>query len=255
MTQIVLPYDQTPQSKQECVESFSLYENLHNPQKGEPAIGMIKLGLESIYAELYHGGQITTGAILMREKAKKIGLPVLWDAKVRDIGNTVKGAVTNIALSGADWMTLDSTVSQSARRAAVAARNRVAGNFGPMLSIFGVSILTDIDDDECIRTYGAPVLEKVCYLAERLIEDGIDGIVCSGWELEELAKRGMAKELETLVPGLRSEWAPANDQKRVMTPSMAAALGASFAVIGRQITDTADPYASALRTKAEMAAA
>jgi orotidine-5'-phosphate decarboxylase len=54
------------------------------------------------------------------------------------------------------------------------------------------------------------------------------------------------------VPGIRPEWAAANDQKRIVTPSDAVALGADYLVIGRPITGAEDPAEAAMRITDEL---
>jgi orotidine-5'-phosphate decarboxylase len=56
-----------------------------------------------------------------------------------------------------------------------------------------------------------------------------------------------------VVPGIRPAWAEAGDQKRVVTPKEAVALGADYLVIGRPITAAADPVAAAKRIVEEIA--
>jgi orotidine-5'-phosphate decarboxylase len=48
-----------------------------------------------------------------------------------------------------------------------------------------------------------------------------------------------------MVPGIRPAGAATADQKRVMTPKEAVALGANHLVIGRPITEAADPALAA----------
>jgi orotidine-5'-phosphate decarboxylase len=48
-----------------------------------------------------------------------------------------------------------------------------------------------------------------------------------------------------MVPGIRPVGSDAGDQKRIMTPSEAVSLGATHLVIGRPITQAANPVKAA----------
>ena len=93
--------------------------------------------------------------------------------------------------------------------------------------------------------------------------DGADGWSRLG---RSLSDEGSAHELatisaacgpgfQTVVPGIRPAGAALGDQKRVMTPADAVRAGAAYLVIGRPITQAADPAAAAQSLAAEIAAA
>jgi orotidine-5'-phosphate decarboxylase len=83
---------------------------------------------------------------------------------------------------------------------------------------------------------------------------GVDGLVCSPLEAADV--RAIAgPDTIVVTPGVRSRSASAGDQKRVATPAEAIASGASYVVIGRQITRAEDPQAEVRRILAELAAA
>ena len=89
----------------------------------------------------------------------------------------------------------------------------------------------------------------------RLAEaSGVDGVVCSPKEAAIL--RGeIGDKFSLIVPGVRPDWAVADDQKRVMTPGEAVAAGADHLVIGRPITRAQDPVGAARRIADEISAA
>ena len=55
-----------------------------------------------------------------------------------------------------------------------------------------------------------------------------------------------------VTPGIRPRGAGAGDQKRVMTPAEAIAAGADHIVVGRPVTEAADPRAAAPAIVAEI---
>ena len=68
---------------------------------------------------------------------------------------------------------------------------------------------------------------------------GVDGLVCSGHEVEMLRKE-FGDRFTLVVPGIRPA-GKEHDQKRVVTPAEAVAKGADYLVIGRAITEAEDP--------------
>jgi orotidine-5'-phosphate decarboxylase len=89
----------------------------------------------------------------------------------------------------------------------------------------------------------------VLRLADLAQSAGLDGVVCSPFEISAIRK-ACGSELKLIVPGIRPEGAAANDQKRILTPKEALKRGADFLVIGRPITDAPD-RANAARVIAE----
>ena len=108
-----------------------------------------------------------------------------------------------------------------------------------------VTVLTSLDADDLAAT-GIAGSPRIRSSASPTLagEAGIDGIVCSGEEVA--AARDVWPEGFFVVPGVRPEGADIADQKRVVTPFDALNDGASVLVIGRPITDAADP-AQAIR--------
>ena len=85
---------------------------------------------------------------------------------------------------------------------------------------------------------------------ERFEGAGLDGVVCSGNEVAA-AKRIWPQGF-FVVPGVRPADSHSADQKRVMTPRKALDAGASILVIGRPITQAADPDIAARAIEATL---
>ena len=77
-------------------------------------------------------------------------------------------------------------------------------------------------------------------------EAGIDGVVASAMEAEKIRAR-VADNFLIVTPGIRMAGDDVGDQKRIATPANALGDGASHIVVGRPITQAADPKAAALR--------
>ncbi len=78
-------------------------------------------------------------------------------------------------------------------------------------------------------------------LASLADKAGVDGLVCSGMEVEMLRKE-FGERFTLVVPGIRPA-GDKHDQKRVVTPAEAVASGADYLVIGRAITEADNPEA------------
>ena len=164
------------------------------------------------------------------------GHDVFLDLKYHDIPNTVRGAVRSACGLGVRLLTVHASGGREMLDAAV---EGAAGRCG----VLAVTVLTSMDTRSLGETWGRPVSdvrEEVLRLAGAARRAGLNGIVCSGEEAEEVhARHGDA--LELLVPGVRLPGGDAQDQKRVVTPARAVAAGASYVVIGRSVTGAPDP--------------
>lgn len=183
----------------------------------------VKLGLEFFCA---NGEQ---GVIRVAEHK----LPIFLDLKLHDIPNTVGKAVRALAHLNPAVL----TVHAAGGRAMMAAAKEAAP---PGTKVVAVTVLTSLDQDDLasIGVRASPE-RQVERLAELAREAGIDGIVCSGEEVK--AARAAWPEGFLVVPGVRPDGADLADQKRVVTPAQALGDGASILVIGRPITDAANP--------------
>jgi orotidine-5'-phosphate decarboxylase len=197
-------------------------------------VGGLKLGLEFFCANGRHG---------IREMAE-LGLPIFLDLKLHDIPNTVAKAVQ--ALRGLEPAII--TVHAAGGRAMMEDAKAAAP---PGTKVVAVTVLTSLDRDD-LAAIGVPAdpHEQVERLTELARAAGLDGVVCSGNEVA--AARKIWPHGFFVVPGVRPADAHSGDQKRVMTPRAALDAGASILVIGRPITQAADPDLAARAIEATL---
>lgn len=189
-------------------------------------VGGAKLGLEFFMANGRDGVA----------RVAELGVPIFLDLKLHDIPNTVAKAIAALAPLQPAVMTV-----HAGGGAAMMAAARAAA--APATRIVGVTVLTSLDraDLASVGVAGDPAAQ-VARLAALARISGIDGIVCSGHEVAAAAAAWPGATF--VVPGIRPAGGELADQKRVMTPRDALDAGASMLVIGRPITDAADPAAA-----------
>ncbi len=168
------------------------------------------------------------------------GRHVFLDLKYHDIPNTVGAAVSEAARLGVSMLTVHASGSGKMLRAAVD-----AAKASPELMVLAVTVLTSLDgnDLEKIGIRGS-VEDSVLRLATIALANGCQGIVSSAREASTL-RTELGDEFAIVTPGVRPAGSSVGDQVRVVTPAEAIAAGASHIVVGRPITDAADPAAEA----------
>ncbi|MEL6288153.1 MAG: orotidine-5'-phosphate decarboxylase [Pseudomonadota bacterium] len=194
--------------------------------------------------ELMFGGD---GVALARELVEA-GKQVFFDAKLLDIGNTVEKSVRNIATLGAAYLTVHATDRKTMDAA-------VRGRRDSRLKLLGVTVLTNLDvDDLRDQKIDADPADLVIHRAQMAKDCGFDGVIASGQEAAAI-REACGPELLIVTPGIRPTGSDAGDQSRVMTPAKAIAAGATHLVVGRPITQAADPAAAARAIAEEIATA
>ena len=168
------------------------------------------------------------------------GRRVFLDLKYHDIPNTVGAAVAEAAKLGVSMLTVHASGSGRMLRSAVEAAK---GN--PELIVLAVTVLTSMDasDLEKIGVRGT-VEDSVVRLATIALANGCQGIVTSAREASTLRSE-LGNDFAIVTPGVRPAGTSVGDQVRVVTPAEAIAAGASHIVVGRPITEAADPAGEA----------
>ena len=190
-------------------------------------VGGIKLGLEFFNAHGPDGVRAFADC----------GLPIFLDLKFHDIPNTVAGACRAAAGLGVSILNVHAQGGAAMMRAAAEAGKSV----NPATRLIAVTMLTSLSDED-LPSLGLtpPVGEQVLRLAALTQQCGLDGVVCSAHEIARL-RAELGPDFLLVVPGIRPAGAALGDQRRVMGPAEARDAGAGVLVIGRPITEAADP--------------
>ena len=152
---------------------------------------------------------------------------IFLDLKLHDIPNTVKKTIEDLSSLPIKILTVHASGGEDMMSAAMEAV------FGTSIKIFGVTVLTSLNDEDTFAIFKRSPSEQVEAMLDAAESAGLDGVVCSPHELKQVKKR---KSLLSITPGIRLQNLN-DDQKRVMTPKEAINLGADFLVIGRPITE------------------
>ncbi|MEK9645762.1 MAG: orotidine-5'-phosphate decarboxylase [Alphaproteobacteria bacterium] len=225
-----------------AVDTTKLGEALLLAEMLSGEVGAIKLGKEFFTA---HGPQGV-------KQVADFGHRIFLDLKFHDIPNTVVGGIRAALPLNCAVMTVHASGGPAMLRAAAEA---AAGGGPKRPRIVAVTVLTSLDDSdlEAVGQRG-PAADQVLRLARLAEASGLDGVVCSPQEVARL-RAEIGESFALVVPGVRPDWAGADDQKRVMTPGEAVAAGADHLVIGRPITRAEDPVGAARRIADEIAGA
>ena len=188
-------------------------------------VGLLKVGLELFTA---HGPESV--------RRVRAYAPVFLDLKLHDIPNTVERASANAARLGVAMLNVHALGGEVMIAAAVRGAERGAepgGHATPM--ILAVTVLSSLSGES---------LASPTSLAFEAMAAGATGAIVSGEDVA--AVRGVVGEEACLVvPGIRPEGSNGHDHARVLTPGEALEAGADYVVIGRPITGSSDPAATA----------
>jgi orotidine-5'-phosphate decarboxylase len=175
------------------------------------------------------------------DQLMRMGFDVFLDLKFHDIPNTVASAC-RVAASQGVWML--NVHAAGGKRMLAAAREALDAGNGPKPLLIGVTILTSLAASDLPEIGLAPDVNAAVLRYATLVSDaGLDGVVCSAEEAPMLKSR-FGKDFQLVTPGIRLANDAKGDQSRVVTPVEAIKLGADYLVIGRSISQSADPVAT-----------
>ena len=195
----------------------------------------VKIGMELFYAE---------GPQIVRD-IKARGHKIFLDLKLHDIPNTVKKAMKVLSSLDVDMCNVHAAGTSRMMKAAIEGLTRPDGS-RPLLIAVTQLTSTDAAIMEKELLIKEPLEDVVAHYAKNAAESGLDGVVCSPLEAKKVHNACGAGFL-TVTPGVRFADGEIADQKRVMTPAQAKAEGSDYIVVGRPVTQAADPVAAYMR--------
>jgi len=196
-----------------------------------PYVGGLKIGMEFFYSQGIKG----------YERIAEIGLPIFLDLKLHDIANTVAEGLRALAPLQPSIINVHTHGGFKMMQAAASAYDALPHK----PTIIGVTVLTSLDDEDLAQMgFTESASQQALAMAQLAHKAGLSGVVCSSHEIE-IIRAACGPDFKLIVPGIRPATADHDEQKRIMTPRQAYHLGADILVIGRPITQSKDPRASA----------
>jgi orotidine-5'-phosphate decarboxylase len=199
-------------------------------QKLDPKSCKLKIGKELFTRE---------GPTLV-EKLIASDFDIFLDLKYHDIPNTVASACRAAAELGVWMLNVHASGGRNMMETAMEALDKCSHK--PML--IAVTVLTSMSQEDLSELgIKRSVDEQVMLLANLAKDSGLNGVVCSAKEANQI-KNQLGEEFCLVTPGIRPADSSSDDQKRIMTPPEAIAAGSHYLVIGRPITKADDPLAA-----------
>lgn len=208
--------------------------------KLDDTVTFYKLGLWLIFAP---------GFEAFLDELLGTGCNVFLDAKMFDIGETVRRGIERVAERGVSFVTVhgDGDIIRAA----------VEGRGSSQLKLLVVPALTSLNE-RGLRELGhsGTIADLIADRAKFALDCGVDGIIASPQDNPDAIRRRLgAERLLVVTPGVRLAGAGLDDHKRSGTPAQAIADGADYLVVGRPIVQADDPAAMAARIIADMKSA
>ena len=203
----------------------------------------VKIGMELYYAE---------GPQIVRE-IKARGHKIFLDLKLHDIPNTVKKAMAVLSRLDVDLVNLHAAGTKAMMEAALEGLTRPDGTRPVLIAVTQLTSTSQerMEQDLLIER---PMDQVVLHYARTARAAGLDGVVCSPLEAQTVPE-ACGQDFLAVTPGVRFADGDVGDQVRVMTPAQAKAIGSDYIVVGRPITQAADPVAAYERCLAEFVGA
>lgn len=225
-----------------------------------PYVGTFKVGHEFIYgnyAALMEGESDERAfqyLLELRQFHRYTKIGAFFDVKLNDIPNTMGKAAKAIASMTPAMFNVHASAGMEGIKRAVAMKGSA--------KVFGVTVLTSLQEQECREIFGNEPQIKVLEFAHMLKDAGADGIICAPREGLYLRDFSKFNKLLIACPNVRPDWMPGGDdqnKERQMTPHQAMKAGIDMLVIGRPITnpppEIGGPVKAAMRIVEEIAAA
>jgi len=164
-----------------------------------------------------------------------LGLKVFADLKLNDIGNTIKADALLLKEVGPEIVTIMCSAGTQGMKT-------FRENIGNKTEVLGVTVFTNFDDDTSLSIFGCNTKPGVLKFAAMAKSANLNGLVLSPQEADMIRRSSGLEQLSLNTPGIRPQWAIVknDDQKRILTPSLAIGAGVTRVIVGRPIINALD---------------
>ena len=223
----------------DTIEEVVKYVDLLKDYVGFFKVGLplfISCGFEAIDVIKEHGGK------------------VYFDGKFQDIPNTIAQASTYLLSKGIDFFNISATGGSKMLANTINACNSYAkkNDIEPPI-ILAVTLLSSFGQKTLTNELGVEtnISKYVLNLSRMAKEAGVSGVIAPDTDAAQI-KKELGDDFIVVCPAVRPTWAIVNDQIRIVSPTDAINAGADYIIVGRPITQAADPVAAAKLIIAEI---
>lgn len=210
-----------------CDKNIGFSQILGRADQLRDYVGIIKLN--SLY--------IAYGRMIV-DRLYEAGFSIWVDLKFKDIPVTVELEVQNaLEIPGVCLCTIHLSGTHAMIAAATKGAKASAAHDGHCGSVLGITVLTSVSQEEFNEEIPGTIEDCVYRRTKKGVENGIDGIVCSGHEVDRM-RQEFGSDLIIACPGISFDGRVMQGQARVTTPYQAIKAGADLLVMGRDL----DPY-------------
>jgi len=217
-----------------ALDTGNLEEAIATTKRLAPYVGAFKVG---------HALTLPYGLGVL-DKIREAGAArIFLDLKFHDIPNSVALAVREATKYGVWMITVHIAGGPAMMQAAAEEAQNAPMGQCPLL--MGVSVLTSLDQHILTNHLGVQrdITSHMVYLSKWAIDCGLDGVICSAQEAKDIRK-ALGRNGVIVTPGIRLPEGNVHDQLRVGQATQALTDGADYLVIGRALTECAEPEAA-----------
>lgn len=234
---VALDFDLQSEPEKGALSVFQTQQTIEMAQQLAPLGVILKIG-SVVHVEGYS----------IISKLRELGAKVFVDLKFADIPNTMERDAWLLRNYEPDFVTAMCAIDlDGLERFYEVLESRSDSREFPRTRVVGVTVLTSLDDEECVRLHGRSLSVAVPHLAHQARLAGISHLVASPKDLGYIQKSPKLNEhFSIFTPGIRLEQdeIELDDQSRFTTPQQAFAQGADKIIVGRSIIQSQDPVAT-----------
>ncbi|MEK7602766.1 MAG: orotidine 5'-phosphate decarboxylase / HUMPS family protein [Patescibacteria group bacterium] len=211
-----------------ALDSRDLLREKHVLDDVGPEVGMIKIAPKRVTPrDGTHTVNWNAVFKMTREIAPNAG--VVLDFKISDVPGNTEDIITDLALTGANMISVHSLSTSGSLEAAVKARRKA--------KIIAHTIDSRESENGCRRLLGKSITQAVCDLSLLAAEAGVDALFVPSFAVESVRNHAELAKITLVATGIAVPDYSTFNHLRSLTPRQAMDAGADYFVVGRAFTD------------------